>query len=167
MYHTLEEANAAAMALSQKPPFPQRTRPPPCRVCFQRHPVLHCWARGIHHQPLWLQRNVARFYALHKDDKIEDNYKNQSPPLRHSTVLAQANKSVSFDSHPQNLPPPESVTPDVISYSATVHPSQIFVDEASFLSLHEFNDSVAHPECHMATINTESRFEEDASFIEA
>jgi len=168
------QANAAAMAQNHAlKPYAGR-RSEPCPVCYQRHPPLRCWARGLSFQPLWLQRNVAKYNALHNSDVIDEQYKNQPPPLRRAQVSAQANKSVSFSnmedvgystnvSHTPPLlhsPPPPSSS----------HLSHIPGDDTSLLSRlsdQEYNQSVSNPVCNMAQTQLQVSENDDLSFIEA
>jgi len=59
----------------------QRSRSPRCPICFQSHIPTRCWARGAKFQPLWLQRNVAKYNALHANEYPDEKYLHQSPPL--------------------------------------------------------------------------------------
>ena len=167
------QANAAAMALGRQPSPRGRTRVPPCPVCFQRHPVNHCWVRGPKYQPVWLQRNFAKYKALHKDDdSVEEAYKNQPPPLRHASISAQANKSVCFAQPSYNdlrpLPPPPVVP---VNQQDDEHRSLVLhnksPDETSSFSYQEMHDSVTRPECRMAKDDLPNYFNEEDSFIEA
>ena len=172
------QANAAAMALNTS--FHNSHRKfNSCPVCYQRHPVLKCWARGTDFQPLWLRRNIAKYNALHKDDVIDEQYKNQAPPLRHAQVSAQANKSVTFSpstgtttlvsTHTQYTPSPPQ---DVVPFTVPPQPQRsqeddIFHDAPSAVSDIEYNQSVYAPVCNMASNDECPQQSEEMSFIEA
>jgi len=172
------QANAASMAMNTS--FPHTNRKfHTCPVCYQRHPVLKCWARGTNFQPLWLRRNIAKYNALHKNDVIDEQYKNQAPPLRHAQMSAQANKSVSFSpstapstlisAQPQ-VPPPlqhEIVPFTAPSHQQTQHEEDVFHDAPSVASEIEHNQSVYAPVCNMATTASTHLQSDDMSFIEA
>jgi len=87
-YTSQPQANAASMAIVPHTKSSNGRWTSPCPVCYQRHPPLRCWIRGPDFQPLWLQRNAAKYNALHKSDKdkVDPKYKSQPPPLRHSQV---------------------------------------------------------------------------------
>ena len=78
-------------------------RPSPCRICFQRHVPLQCWSRGTRFQPLWLQRNVAKYNVLHPNEVLPDAIKNQPPPMRQALNNPQANKTVTLDDDVQSV----------------------------------------------------------------
>jgi len=160
------QANAASMALGAVPSkSSSRPRHPPCPVCFQRHPPLHCWARGSEYQPTWLMRNVEKYNALHKNEKVEPSYKDQSPPLRRPTFQAQANKSVTFDPRPPTPPLPHAPQEDV-----SVTPQYIPIpdsDSLSSTSAEENHHSVTHPTCNMAKFGPDTHVNDDESFLEA
>jgi len=163
------QANAAAMAMHNNPTIHNRNRHVTCPVCFQRHPVLHCWARGKDFQPLWLQRNVVKYNALHPKDAVEDVYKTQAPPLRYANVQsAQASKSVSFQ--PSAINDGNTNQPsDELSLSGTHLSLRTNIPMESTqetASLPEFNESVISPQCHMARDAPESMHQDDTSFIE-
>ena len=158
------------MALQPQSNAQHRSRTPPCPVCFQRHPVYHCWSRGLDHQPTWLQRNAAKYNALNNDKAlVTESYKNQAPPLRFSTVTAQANKSVHFIDVPPSSSSPvsNSSVPETISRADTVYPGDLPHDDTSVLSIHEQHASVTHPTCNMADVNSNMPFQDQESFIEA
>jgi len=171
------QANAATMAFKPSVPVQHRSRTPPCPVCFQRHSVLHCYSRGVDHQPKWLQRNAAKYNALHKDaDQVEESFKNQPPPLRYSTVSAQANKSVQFSDVPTIAHMPSSMPPSIssisnhVSHNDTVYPGFLPNDDTSILSIHDQHEqhtSVTNPTYHMANVHENMKLGEEESFIEA
>ena len=174
IYHVDPQAHAAAMAIPTTPPFAHRGRSPPCPVCFQRHPVLHCWSRGPDFQPLWLQRNAAKYNSLHPNDVVEKSYKSQAPPLRYANRnnSPQANKSVSFIPTSTELVPMPPKVPTDISLSGA-HLSQFTAvrppprpDDATILSAPEYNESVS-PECHLARDVPYPSKNDESSFIEA
>jgi len=162
------QANAASMALGAVPSkTSSRTRHTPCPVCFQRHPPLHCWARGSEFQPTWLMRNVEKYNALHKNEKVEPSYKDQSPPLRRPTFQAQANKSVTFDPSPR---PPTPPLPQVPHEDVSVTPQYVPIPDADSLSsasAEEHHHSVTHPTCNMAKFASDTQVHDDESFLEA
>jgi len=169
------QAHAAAMAAPTNPTFEHRGRHQPCPVCFQRHPVLHCWSRGPKFQPLWLQRNAAKYNSLHPNDVVEDSYKSQAPPLRFANrnYSPQANKSVSFTPTSTDIVPVPTKVPTDISLSGA-HLSQVTAilppprhDDATILSEPECHESVFSPECHMAHDEIFPSKNEESSFIEA
>jgi len=175
MHHVHPQAHAAAMAAPANPTFDHRGRHQPCPVCFQRHPVLHCWSRGPKFQPLWLQRNAAKYNSLHPNDVVEDSYKSQAPPLRYANrnYSPQANKSVSFIPTSTEIVPVSPKVPTDISLSGA-HLSQITAmpppprpDDVTILSEPEIHESVFSPECHMARNDPFPSKNEESSFIEA
>ena len=163
-YMLQPQAHAASMALVPYNPS-SRTRHPPCSVCFQRHPPLHCWARGAEHQPTWLIRNVEKYNALHKNEKVEATYKDQPPPLRRPTFQAQANKSVSFI--PRSPTPPLTHPSQDDLSDAPNYISSSELDSDSVSSSTELHHSVTHPTCNMATVNPDLNLNEEESFLEA
>ena len=179
------QAHAAAMANPINPPFAHRGRSQPCPVCFQRHPVLHCWSRGPEFQPTWLRRNAAKYNSLHPKDVVEESYKSQAPPLRYATrpTTLQANKSVSFTPPSTDLVPvPQQVPHDLVPFQPRLptdvslsgaHLSHVTTavpllppDDPTLISEPEYNESVFSPECHMATDTPTSGVQDDKSFIE-
>jgi len=162
------QANAASMAMVPFNPQHNRSRFPKCPICFQRHIPIRCWARGTKFQPLWLQRNVAKYNALHPNEVPDEKYINQAPPLRSPQFNAQANKSVSFASSPptyvpQIIAPP--ITPEDITSTASIPLSVTVTDDDTLLSTPEVNQSVTHPTCNMAkNDDTSSSSTESHSF---
>jgi len=167
------QAHAASMAIGAIQNGGRKGRSPPCPVCFQRHPPLHCWARGVEFQPIWLRRNVEKYNALHKHDVIEDTYKDQSPPLRQPHFKAQANKSVTFVS-----PPPSPPLQEHQLQIAVIDPSSSFSnvpaytnsnqeDVASVISHEETHMSVIQPTCNMAIHGEDDANLDEESFLEA
>jgi len=162
------QANAASMAIvPHKKPTNGRWNSP-CPVCYQRHPPLRCWIRGPDFQPLWLQRNAAKYNALHKSDKdkVDPKYKSQPPPLRHSQVSAQANKSVSFSPHNAIV---DTIYPTSDNVSTTLPPQDVQKTQSwsSQMSEPEYNQSISDPICNMAKDDLPVSKNDDMSFIEA
>lgn len=181
------QAKAATMTQSFFDRRNNRNKVPTCPICFQRHPVDRCWAKGEKHQPYWLRKNVAKYIALHPNAPEPDEaYLSQAPPLRHSTVVhqtdPQANKSVSFDpTPPTNIAPQvfdaqanKSFQTEVITSSESsvtvYHPQshespdgyEIAYDNQSNSESHNIRE-VESPTCNMANI-TEQNFDTDSTF---
>ena len=117
---------------------------------------------------MWLQRNAAKYNALHKSDKdkVDPKYKSQPPPLRHSQVSAQANKSVSFSPH-NAIVDTIYPTPEQISTASQAQEVQETQSWSSQMSEPEFNQSISEPICNMAKDVFPSSKNDDMSFVEA
>lgn len=151
--NVLPQAHAAALTFpggsQPRPSIPlpsrdgSRSSTPRCPICFQRHVPLRCWARGDAFQPTWLKRNVTKYNALNPNDKIDEAYLNQPPPLRH----AHARMSTA---DPSSLPldPPQP------------SPVDDHMDSASVSSSECDYDICVTPSCNMATTG-----DDDGSFI--